>query len=279
MGETAVAGAPERVVTLTQGSTEALLALGLAPVGAVQGWGADPWYPHWEERLTDTQVVGGETQPNIEAIASLRPDLIIGSTIRHDEALYEQLSLIAPTVFTETIGESWRENLPLIAEAVGRTDDGERVIGAYESRVAEIRAALQDAGHTDTTVSLVRFNPGQVRLYDGYPGAIIRDVGLSLPEAQQEVLEGQQIVTFTSRERIPLLDADVMFFWSTDWWDPGKAAETRNEWTGTELWQSLGVVEAGEVHEVSAVSWNLAGGVLAAHRVLDDIEATFGLAD
>lgn len=271
MGETLIPETPQRIVTLTQGSTEAVIALGISPVGAVQGWGADPWYPHWEEPLAETEVVGGETQPNVEAIAALAPDLIIGARLRHDEALYEQLSAIAPTVFTETIGESWRENLPLISAALDRAGEGEALLTAYEQRVTEVSAALEEAGLSEATVSLVRFNPGQVRLYDGYPGAIMRDIGLSLPEAQQEILEGNQLVTFTSRERIPVLDADMMFIWSTDWWDPGQAEATRNEWTETELWQNLPVVESGEIYQVSAVYWNLAGGILSARQVLEDV--------
>lgn len=271
MGETLIPETPQRIVTLTQGSTEAVIALGISPVGAVQGWGADPWYPHWEEPLAETEVVGGETQPNVEAIAALAPDLIIGARLRHDEALYEQLSAIAPTVFTETIGESWLENLPLISAALDRAGEGEALLTAYEQRVTEVSAALEEAGLSEATVSLVRFNPGQVRLYDGYPGAIMRDIGLSLPEAQQEILEGNQLVTFTSRERIPVLDADMMFIWSTDWWDPGQAEATRNEWTETELWQNLPVVESGEIYQVSAVYWNLAGGILSARQVLEDV--------
>ena len=212
-----------------------------------------------------------------EKIAALSPDVIIGSTIRHDKALYRQLSAIAPTVFTQTIGEAWKENLPLIARSLAHEQKGREIIQRYEQRTTAIEAALEESGHADTTVSLVRFNPGQVRLYNGYPGAIIEDVGLSLPKEQQRVLEGKQIVTFTSKERIPLLDADVLFHWSTDWWDPGKASETRGEWTNTELWNKLSVVKTGEIHQVNAVYWNLAGGVLAAHRVLDDIEAAFQL--
>ena len=46
MGSTTLEKAPEKVVILTNEGTEALLALGVTPVGAVQSWTGDPWYNH-----------------------------------------------------------------------------------------------------------------------------------------------------------------------------------------------------------------------------------------
>src|SRR3546814_6831851 len=54
------------------------------------------------------EVVGLIEEPNLEAIAAQRPDLILGAKERH-EALYEELSGIAPTVFTESSGTNWKE--------------------------------------------------------------------------------------------------------------------------------------------------------------------------
>src|SRR5688572_14716631 len=77
MGSTTIIGTPERVVILTNEGTEALLALGVTPVGAVKSFTGDPWYDHIADQLKDTQVVGVESEVNVEAIAALKPDLII----------------------------------------------------------------------------------------------------------------------------------------------------------------------------------------------------------
>ena len=67
MGTTEVPDAPLRVITLTNETTEAALALGVTPVGAPQSWYGDPWYPHLGDRLDGTEVLGTgfptETQP------------------------------------------------------------------------------------------------------------------------------------------------------------------------------------------------------------------------
>ena len=45
MGETVLTGTPERVVVLTQEGTEAVLELGITPVGAVNSGLGDSWFP------------------------------------------------------------------------------------------------------------------------------------------------------------------------------------------------------------------------------------------
>jgi len=38
----------------------------------------DPWYDHINDLMEDVKVVGTESDINLEAIAALQPDLIIG---------------------------------------------------------------------------------------------------------------------------------------------------------------------------------------------------------
>jgi iron complex transport system substrate-binding protein len=102
MGETKITGTPQRIVVLTNQGTESLLILGIKPVGAVKSWIGEPWFDHIKDQMDGVEVVGDETQPNMELIASLKPDLILGTKVRQ-EKIYSQLSSIAPTVFTENL--------------------------------------------------------------------------------------------------------------------------------------------------------------------------------
>ncbi len=70
-GTTEVKDTPKRIVVLTNEGTEALLALGIKPVGAVQSWTGDPWYDHIKDQMEGVEVVGIEHEINIEKIASL----------------------------------------------------------------------------------------------------------------------------------------------------------------------------------------------------------------
>ncbi len=73
MGEAVIPAKPQRVVILTNEGTEALLALGVKPIAAVQSWYQEPWYEHIDAEMQDVTVLGDEFQPNLELIASLQP--------------------------------------------------------------------------------------------------------------------------------------------------------------------------------------------------------------
>src|SRR3546814_19221678 len=72
----------------------------------------------------DVVVVGTEHAPNLEVIAALRPDLIIGNKSRQEE-VYQQLFAIAPTVFSTALRGRWQENL--MVYEIGRASCRERV--------------------------------------------------------------------------------------------------------------------------------------------------------
>ncbi|MDZ5010997.1 ABC transporter substrate-binding protein, partial [Clostridium perfringens] len=94
MGKAEIPTNPKKVVVLTNEGLEALLTLGVKPVGAVTGVTGE-WYGHTKDELEGVKPLGKETSVNIEAVAALKPDLIIGNKMRH-EKIYDQLKSIAP---------------------------------------------------------------------------------------------------------------------------------------------------------------------------------------
>jgi iron complex transport system substrate-binding protein len=267
MGTETFEKTPERVVILTNEGTEALLALGVTPVGAVQSWVGNPWYEHIADQMKDVQVVGTESQVNVEAIAALKPDLIIGNKMRQEE-VYEQLKAIAPTVFAETLRGDWQENFKLYAKAVNQEDKGQEVLDNYTNHIAELKEKLGDK--TSMEVSMVRFMAGDVRIYhkDTFSGVILEQLGFARPESQNVDDFAEKGVT---KERIPAMEGDVLFYFTYEEGD-NKATAVEEEWIKDPLFQNLEVVKAGNVHKVSDTIWNTAGGVLAANLMLDQME-------
>ncbi|RHW37498.1 iron-siderophore ABC transporter substrate-binding protein [Lysinibacillus yapensis] len=270
MGTTTIEKTPERVVILTNEGTEALLELGLTPVGAVQSWTGDPWYDHIADEMKDTQVVGLESEVNVEAIAALKPDLIIGNKMRQEQ-IYEQLSAIAPTVFAEDLRGNWKNNFELYAKAVNQEEKGKEVIDAYDSRIADLKEQLGDK--LNMKVSMVRFMAGDVRIYqkDSFSGVILEQLGFARPESQDV---DEFAIKGATKEQMPLMDGDILFYFTYETGD-GAASELEKEWLEDPLFKNLEVAKKGEVHKVDDVIWNTAGGVKAANLMLDDIEDTF----
>jgi iron complex transport system substrate-binding protein len=272
MGVTDVPDAPQRVIVLTNEGTEAALSVGVVPVGAANSWNGDPWYDHVSDVLKDTQAVGKESAVNLELVAALQPDLILGNKQRHEE-IYEQLSAIAPTVLSERLRGDWQVNFKLYADALGKKEKGDEVLAAYQSRVTEISAKLGDA--LNEQVSVIRFLPSQTRIYqkDSFSGVLLDQLGFKRP-AIQDVDEFA--IMGVTKERIPDMDGDRIFYFT---WETGngEGLAAEKEWLEDPLWAELSAVKAGKVHSVSDTVWNTAGGVIAANLMLDDIEKWYGV--
>ncbi|WP_134704909.1 ABC transporter substrate-binding protein [Ammoniphilus sp. YIM 78166] len=266
MGTTEIKGTPERVVILTNEGTEALLALGVKPVGAVQSWTGSPWYDHIKSEMDGVQDVGKESQVNLEAIAALKPDLIIGNKMRQ-EKVYQQLSAIAPTVFSETLRGEWKTNFELYAKTLGKEAEGQKVIADFDNRIAAFKE--KHADKLDVKVSVVRFMAGKTRIYynDTFSGIIFKQIGLARPESQNK----EEFADEITRERIPEMEGDIMFYFTYETGDGG-ATKTEEEWTNDPLYQNLNVVKNNKAFKVNDVTWNTAGGVKAANLLLDDLD-------
>ncbi|MFL0583828.1 ABC transporter substrate-binding protein [Solibacillus silvestris] len=272
MGSTNITSTPEKIVVLTNEGTEALLALGIKPVGAVSSWSGEPWYEHIAEQMDGVVVVGQETAIDLEAIAKLKPDLIIGNKIRQ-EADYENLSKIAPTVFAETLTGQWKDNFSLYAEAVNAVDKGEEVLANYDAKIQETKESLGDV--TNQSVSVVRFLSGTSRIYytDSFSGVILKELGFNRVGEQADLFtKDNQMAVEVGKELIPQMDGDLLFYFTYLPTGDDSASATEAEWTADPLWQNLNAVKNGKAISVNDAVWNTAGGILAARKMLEEIQ-------
>ncbi|MFD7522079.1 ABC transporter substrate-binding protein [Paenibacillus chitinolyticus] len=270
MGDTPVTGTPQRVVVLTNQGTESLLELGIKPVAAVKSWIGEPWFDHIKDKMDGVKVIGDETQPNLELIASLKPDIILGTKVRH-EKIYPQLSAIAPTVFTENLGDSMIENFELYAKALNREAEGKAALDSYNKAIEQTKAALGDK--TNMRVSLARFQPGKVRVYykNNFAGVVFEQLGFARPEAQNKDKFTDDITT----EQMNVLDGDVFFYFTSDRKGETDASKTADEWLNSPLGQNLNVVKKQRAFNVNEAVWNTSGGIIAAKLLVEDIKVRF----
>jgi len=269
MGVTDVPDHPQRIVVLTNEGTEALLAVGITPVGAVRSWLGDPWYKHIADKMADVTVVGEESAVNLEAVAALEPDLIIGNKTRQ-EKIYSQLSAIAPTVMAERLRGDWKLNMELYTQAAGKGAEGKAALEAFAAREKALGEALGDKKNEE--VSLVRFMSGLTRIYynDTFAGLILGEIGFKRPAAQDKAAFADDV----TKERIPEMEGDRLFYFVYETGD-GAADKQASEWLSEPLWQNLEVVKAGKAYPVDDAVWNTAGGYLAANLLLDDIARAY----
>lgn len=253
---------PQRVVVLDTGELDAAAALGVEPVGVIEVGGFIDVPSYVRDVADGAENVGPLAQPNVEAIARLRPDLILGNQIRHAD-IYPQLAGIAPTVFAEDIGPTWRANFVLDAIALGRCERAREVLAAYDAKLADLRAALGGDAAT-TEISVLRGAYDRVRMYErrSFIGSVLDDVGLGRPAPQR----ADRLMEEIGLERIPDADGDVLFI--TSWGPVQPALETLEQ---SPRWAELRAVRDGRVFRVDDATWMLGLGPVAATSVLDDL--------
>ncbi|MFF3753536.1 ABC transporter substrate-binding protein [Streptomyces sp. NPDC002018] len=271
MGDVKVGAAPKRVVVLDTDSLDSAITLGVTPVGATTAVDKAPFSTYLPaDKLKDIKPVGLIAAPNLEAIAALKPDLILSSKVR-DEKNYTSLSKIAPTVFSDTTGPAWRENFQLHADALDRKNEAATVVADYEAHVERLTQALGGAAKAKgTKAGFVRFVEGaDTRLYlnDTFVGSLFKDLGFGRPANQDTTGFSLDV----SPEQIDKADADVIFY--STYGDAKKAKET--DITGGPLWKNLEAVKNGSAFKVDDNLWMLGIGYTGAGQILDAVEKNY----
>jgi iron complex transport system substrate-binding protein len=267
-GSTEIPAEPERVVVLDTGELDSLVALGVTPVGAVTTDVSSGFLSYLQEPAQGVERVGTIGEPNLEAIAALQPDLILSNEVRHAD-LYDELSRIAPTVFAADLGDTWKENFALAAEALGMEEEAEQVMADYRQAAADLAKSLGDPA--GTTVSPVRFVAGTIRVYapQSFIGTVLADVGVSLVE-----FPPGEVATFAavSPEEITEVDTDVILYSSY-----GTADESGEEAVvGGPLWSRLAAVREGRAYEVEDDVFYTGIGPTAATLMVQRLTDTLG---
>ena len=93
-------------------------------------------------------------EPNLEVISSLEPDLIV-TTSGYYEVAYDELSAIAPTIEldyfaspngTSTEFELMDESTMKLADALGKHDEGVKLLQERDTKLMEAKSKLEAAG-------------------------------------------------------------------------------------------------------------------------------------
>ena len=195
-GETVIKSKPERVVTLDWNNADAILALGIVPVGTARAnWGpvTDKGLLPWTE--AKFKELGTEN-PNVfndlegydyEAVAAAKPDIIVAPYSGMDEKAYKRLSEIAPTLpFKETAWKTtWREQTVEAAEALGMKSDGEKLVADTEAFIKESLAKYPNLANKSAAICYI--NAADLSSFSVYRtadprGAYLTDLGFTFPE-------------------------------------------------------------------------------------------------
>lgn len=257
---------PQRVIVLHHTLIlDSVIALGVKPIGITYcecGIGERfPGVPN--ELLINIAEVGSSTEPSLEKILSLKPDLILGTVASHGKT-YGLLSSIAPTVLLDTSNGlfDFKERLLYIAEVLGVSNRVDDILAQYQARILQLQQQLKKRPEA-IEVSYIAI-VGQIfishRLDFTLVNHIFDDVGFRRLAIQQKQKEKYLNLNI---EFLPKYDADVLFV------DSNFLKQNPGTWDFMKhpIWSQLKAFQTGRVYEVN---WGV-NGPLGANRVIDDL--------
>ena len=233
LGVTEIPAEPQRVVTIGVTEQDAVLALGVEPVGVTEWYGDLPYatWPWALDELGDAtpEVLHAVDSFDYERIAALEPDLIIGTNAGIDEQSYELLSAIAPTIAhpagAPLYFSRWDDQSRLIGQALGREDEMEAIIAGIDAQFAEAAAAHPEfAGQSIIFLQNAFYDGEAIAYQDGLSTEFLTDLGFVIPPELDEFAtpEGQAYIPM---EQLGVLDAGDILLWATESPDDRTALE------------------------------------------------------
>jgi iron complex transport system substrate-binding protein len=154
-GKTEVPRDPERVLALGQEDMLAdLLSIGVKPVASLSNL-ADSFPGLAPEETEGIEPILATGEVSLEQFTALSPDLIVGHDFFVEQAGYEELSRIAPTVAVaaEDTTAAYFQTLAVF----GEEETARRRVEEFEDR---LRTAGEELGAGGRTVSLATVYPG-----------------------------------------------------------------------------------------------------------------------
>lgn len=261
-GEFTLDKTPSRVVALEYSFVDALAQVSVSPVGVADDNKIDRILPQVREKIAAWQSVGTRSQPSLEVIASLKPDLIIADPSRHT-AVFEELKKIAPTVMFDSRHESYQENLETaqkIGDLVGKSAEMKAKINEHNDYIANIAKNLGVQGKK-ASFGTSREDKFNIQNDNGYVGSFLTTLGFAPTK-----LNSDQAFVEINLEQLVMEKPEYLFI-----------AHYRDEsiarkWEAEPLWKAIPAVKANHVYSVDADMWARGRGLEASKIMAKQIE-------
>lgn len=278
-GEVKLDKPAQKVVVLEWTFTEDVIALGVQPVGNADNENYKLYVTSEAPLDAGVTDVGTRSEPNLETIASLKPDLIIANTDNH-EAIYDQLKAIAPTLILglyppEGQGDQYAEMENIfrtIAAAVGKTAEGDKVLADLDAHYADAKTKLAAAGKEGLNYVLTQAysyqNAATMRLFTDNSLAVqtLDRIGLK-NDWKPEKFEMYGFTTSTVEALPAVKDTNLLYIVQKD--DDIFSKELKDN----SVWNGLNFVKEKRTFGLASTTW-VFGGPVSSKVLVDEVVNT-----
>ncbi|MEV7116611.1 ABC transporter substrate-binding protein [Streptomyces anulatus] len=253
---------PEKIVCLVTLCDDILVELGMTPTATNSQVLAHPKFLGEKKAAEIPVVPGGFLSPEVEAILSHRPDLVIGLEDTHGKLAP---ALKGATTFWPVQPGSWQDSVGYLrdlAALTGRTEQGETAEKTFRTRLAQAEKRKSDRTALIVYGSDENFGVATPE----------SDVAAGLfPKISHYPWKSRGVDGSYSLEEILARDVDVLFVETLSFGAPdGKLSDKLAE---NPLWSRIPAVKNGKVIEVDSEVWAKGRGTRSLGVVLDEATA------
>ena len=244
---------PERIIPIFASNTEIVASLGLGD--RIVGIEAYTRYP---KEVLDRPLVGGRLGFSVDAVAALRPDLVVVTPSRQAaNQLIDPMERIGVPIIVllqRSVAEILA-NIRLMAKVAGVPERGEEVAGGMERRLEAVRRRVDGRKAPSTVMITGRLGNGLmlVTREGTYTGDAIVRAGARF------ALPGTATIAQISPEAILAADPDVLLWAGSD--------KDLKELIARPGWADMRAVREGRAHAVNRSELLIPGP-----RTIDGIE-------
>ena len=263
MGEFSIDQTPKRIIVLEFSFVDALASLGVSPVGVADDGDATRVIPAISDKIEAWTSVGSRSTPNLEIIASLKPDMIIADMERH-ATIYEDLKKIAPTLILTSRGESYKDNLSAVAK-IGTVLDQEEKMQQLIAGHNERMDAFAKRINSDKTFLFAVSSTRGLYMHSpkAYAGGVMERLGLSSAIAE----ETEKAYISSTLERLVKANPDYLLV--------GEYGDETvvDDFKKNPLWNLISSVKNNTYVETNPKLWSLNRGMIAAEIMAKELQS------
>jgi len=257
---------PKRIVVLEFSFVDALAIIGVSPIGIADDNDKNRLIPQLREKINDWQSLGTRSQPNLEVIASLKPDLIIADIRRH-EGIYASLQKIAPTLILPSKRISYKESFDInykIAKVLGKSKEMQKRLMEHTQYMKKMSTFLRQG--LEVQVSMAREESFFLNTDDSYIAEVIKTLGIKYPKSEKD----NNAPRYAGLEQLLAINPEYLIVGSS------VSPNIIDTWKKKPLWKLINASKDGHIIKVNDGLWSRSRGIIATEQITKKLVEVFG---
>jgi len=257
---------PKRVVVLELSFVDTLAIVGVSPVGIADDNNINRLIPELREKISTWTSLGTRSQPNLEIIASLKPDLIIADIRRH-ESIYESLQKIAPTLILPSKRITYKESFNInkkIAKVLGKSKEMQIRLEKHKKYMEDMSKRFSK--DLEIQVSMAKEESFFLSTDDSYIAEVIKTLGIKYPKSDKN----NDAPRYASLEQLLSLNPEYLIVGSFT------SPNIIDTWKKKPLWSIINASKKGHTIEVNNTLWSRSRGIISTEEITKKLVEIFG---